>query len=131
MLVVVFSWVLGVERGWEEAHHGAEIRIPGVFKPVLQYVTPTLLIAIFAMFLAGDIFGWNFSFTAPHFAPTARVTDLIGAAGQPANPVAIMCLAFIAIVTVFTAMLVGQSGHRWSRGAPPTPPTDEPRRPAP
>lgn len=131
VLVIVFSWVFGVERGWEEAHHGAEIRIPGVFKPVLKYVTPTILIAIFALFLAGDVFGWNFSFTAPRFAPTARITDLIGTADRPANPVAIMCMAFIAIVTVFAAMLVGQSGHRWTRHNPAGRAAGESQHPAP
>ncbi len=131
VLVIVFSWVLGVERGWEEAHHGAEIRIPGVFKPILKYITPTFLIAIFALFLAGDVFGWNFSLTSPRFAPTARITDLIGTADRPANPVAIMCMVFIAIVTVFAAMLVGQSGHRWARHTPPGPAAGESRHPSP
>ncbi len=120
LLVVVFSWYFGVDRGWEEAHHGAEIRIPALFKPILRYLTPTFLIAIFAMFVAGDVFGWNFSFTAPRFQPTSRVTDLIGSADRPASPVAIMCVAFIAIVSVFLAMLINQSGQRWRATAHPT-----------
>ncbi len=115
LLVLVFSYVLGVERGWQEAHQGAEMRIPALFKPILRYVTPAFLILIFAVFVAGDVFGWNFSVLAPKFQPTARITDLVGSAEHPANPVAIMCVAFIAIVTVFVAMLIGQSGQRWTR----------------
>lgn len=117
LLVIVFSWYFGLERGWAAAHEGAEIAIPRIFKPILRYITPSFLLAIFAMFLAGDVFGWNFSLTAPRFAPTSRITDLIGTGEQPANPVAIMCVVFIAIVTVFVAMLVGQSGQRWHREA--------------
>ncbi len=129
LLVVVFSWYFGVEQGWQEAHHGAEIRIPNLFKLVLRYLTPTFLIAIFAMFVAGDVFGWNFSFTAPRFQPTSRITDLVGSADRPASPVAIMCVAFIAIVSVFVAMLINQSGQRWTDATRAT--NTRPTRPAP
>ena len=81
--------------------------------------------------LAGDVSAWNFCSPAPRFAPTARTTDLIATADRPANPVAIMCMASIAIATVFAAMLVGQSGHRWSRHTPPGRAAGEAQHPAP
>ena len=88
------------------------------FSTVTSTFSLAQLIAIFVLFVAGNVFGWNFSLSAPSFQPTAYVTDLVGSGDQPANPVAIMSVAFIAIVTVFVAMLIGQSGQRWSRQRP-------------
>jgi NSS family neurotransmitter:Na+ symporter len=45
--VFVFAWIFGVERGWGELHLGAQIRIPGVFKFILKYISPLALLAIF------------------------------------------------------------------------------------
>ena len=44
---ILFSWVMGVDRGWKMIHRGAEIRMPVFFKYVLKYVTPTMLVIIF------------------------------------------------------------------------------------
>jgi SNF family Na+-dependent transporter len=43
---VIFVWVFGIEKAWDEIHHGSELRIPRFYKPVIQYVTPTFLILI-------------------------------------------------------------------------------------
>ena len=40
---VLFSWVFDIERGWEELHRGAEMRVPRIFRHVLRYVTPLCL----------------------------------------------------------------------------------------
>ncbi|MCG5055069.1 MAG: sodium-dependent transporter [Myxococcales bacterium] len=47
---VIFSWVMGVDRGMAEAHLGAQIRIPRVFRYVFRYVTPAFLLVIFIGF---------------------------------------------------------------------------------
>jgi len=44
---ILFSWVLGVNKGWKLLHQGAEMQVPRFFKFVLRYITPTLLIIIF------------------------------------------------------------------------------------
>ncbi|GMU36610.1 MAG: sodium-dependent transporter [Phycisphaerae bacterium] len=56
--VVAFSWVFGVKKGIEEAHHGAEMRIPGVVNFVLKYVTPTYLLVVFGAFCVKTLPGW-------------------------------------------------------------------------
>jgi SNF family Na+-dependent transporter len=43
---VLFVWVFGIEKAWEEIHHGAEMRIPGFYKPIIKYVTPLFLFFI-------------------------------------------------------------------------------------
>lgn len=55
---ISFSWVMGVERGWREAHQGAEMRIPDFFKFVLKYVTPLYLIVVFIAFSIKNLPGW-------------------------------------------------------------------------
>ncbi len=44
---ILFSWVFGVEKGWRLIHYGADMNMPIIFKYVLKYVTPTMLIIIF------------------------------------------------------------------------------------
>jgi hypothetical protein len=46
---VLFSWVLGVDQGWEEMNRGADIRIHRVFKFIIRYVTPTFLIVLLVL----------------------------------------------------------------------------------
>lgn len=44
---ILFAWVFGIDKGWEELNHGADIKLPTLYKPIIKYITPTLLIAIF------------------------------------------------------------------------------------
>jgi SNF family Na+-dependent transporter len=45
--VILFAWVFGIGRGWAEIRKGADIRLPRIFRFVLAWVTPLLMIAIF------------------------------------------------------------------------------------
>jgi NSS family neurotransmitter:Na+ symporter len=45
--VILFAWVFGTRRGWEELHDGALMRVPRFFMFILKYITPVGLIAIF------------------------------------------------------------------------------------
>ena len=44
--VVLFGWVFGIEKAWEEVHHGADLRIPKIYKFIIKYVTPVFLFII-------------------------------------------------------------------------------------
>ncbi|MBN1621094.1 MAG: sodium-dependent transporter [Endomicrobiales bacterium] len=43
---ILFAWVFGIDRAWEEIHHGADIKIPKFYKYIIKYVTPLFLIVI-------------------------------------------------------------------------------------
>jgi len=43
---ILFAWVFGIERAWEEMHIGADITIPKVYKFIIKYITPLFLIFI-------------------------------------------------------------------------------------
>jgi len=42
----IFAWIFGMKRGWEEMHLGADFRIPRLFYPIMQWVTPVYTIAL-------------------------------------------------------------------------------------
>lgn len=44
--IVLFSWVFGVKKGWESLHRGADIKLPGIFKFILKYVTPVYMLVM-------------------------------------------------------------------------------------
>lgn len=50
--VLLFVKVLGIERGWREIHIGADIRLPVLFKYLIRYVVPYMLLLI----LTGAVF---------------------------------------------------------------------------
>lgn len=47
MQIILFSWVYGAEKGWKEFNRSADIKLPSIFKYILKYITPVMLILIF------------------------------------------------------------------------------------
>ena len=41
--IILFAWIFGIDRGWDQLHEGADIRIPGVYKVIMKWVTPVFL----------------------------------------------------------------------------------------
>ena len=44
--IILFSFVFGIDRGWDELHEGADIKIPRIYKPIMKWVTPLFLITL-------------------------------------------------------------------------------------
>ncbi len=40
---ILFSYIFGIKKGWDEINRGADIKIPGAYKYVILIVTPLLL----------------------------------------------------------------------------------------
>lgn len=47
--IILFAWVFGIEKGWEEMHQGAQMKIPRIYKYVIKYVTPLFLLVLLAV----------------------------------------------------------------------------------
>lgn len=49
---ILFAWVFGMKKGWHEITQGADIEVPTVYRFIIKYVTPALLLLVFlgAMF---------------------------------------------------------------------------------
>ncbi|MDD3005454.1 sodium:calcium symporter [Flavobacterium sp.] len=44
---ILFSWIFGMKKGWAEITSGADIQVPLIFKFIIKFVTPVMLIIIF------------------------------------------------------------------------------------
>jgi NSS family neurotransmitter:Na+ symporter len=51
---ILFVWVFGPNRMWEELHHGSAIRLPIFFKYVMTYVTPVFLLVMMGWWTVTD-----------------------------------------------------------------------------
>jgi neurotransmitter:Na+ symporter, NSS family len=91
--IICFSWVFGIERGWQEAHVGAHIRIPGFYKAIMKYVAPAYLLIVFAAFSVQNLPSW-----------------IRGVAEEPLRQGA---LALIVVVTLFLVYCTWVGERRW------------------
>jgi neurotransmitter:Na+ symporter, NSS family len=96
--VLLFGWVLGVDRGHTELSRGAEIRIPRWVMYIVKYVSPVYLLAIFGLWMYQTAGGYVKSIAA--------------------NPVVAMTVGFIVLVLVLFLLLAGQAVRRWDREQP-------------
>ena len=55
VMMILFSWKLGVDSGLRDLEDGSAIRIPRIYRFIMKYVTPTLLLVIFLVWLAENI----------------------------------------------------------------------------
>ncbi|AHM63010.1 SNF family Na+-dependent transporter [Flammeovirgaceae bacterium 311] len=44
---ILFAWVFGMKNGWREITMNADIGVPGIYKYIIKYVTPLLLLWVF------------------------------------------------------------------------------------
>lgn len=44
---ILFSWIFGMKKGWKEITSGADIKVPNIYKFIIKWVTPIMLIIIF------------------------------------------------------------------------------------
>jgi SNF family Na+-dependent transporter len=93
IIVIVFGWVIGVDRGFDEAHRGAALRIPRVYRYIIKYVSPLFLLTIFAMFLYQNVGAY-----------VGKVLE-----SRPATLTVVFILMLICLLT----LLVRQAGLRW------------------
>lgn len=56
--IVAFGWVTGVDKGLEEAHQGANMRIPGIFRFIIKYVSPAFLGIVILFFCINNVPGY-------------------------------------------------------------------------
>ena len=43
---ILFAWVFGMEKAWDEIHKGADLRVPKIYKFIIKYITPLFLLSI-------------------------------------------------------------------------------------
>jgi NSS family neurotransmitter:Na+ symporter len=96
--VILFGWVLGIEKGYKEIQRGAEIRIPKIVMYVIRYVSPVFLLVVFAI--------WLYQTAGQYVQKIGRET------------VVAISVGFIVMVLLFFLMIIAQSVRRWTRDHP-------------
>jgi SNF family Na+-dependent transporter len=110
--IILFGWFFGIDRGWEELHRGAAIRIPRFFRVVFKYICPAFLLTIFGLWVLKNVVGWDPATRSA--AESSYVADLV----KHRNPVAWMCIALVATVAVGLAVTIASS-KRYADNPPP------------
>jgi SNF family Na+-dependent transporter len=49
--VILFGWIFGINKAWEEVHHGADMRIPTIYKYIIKFITPVFLLIVLGSWL--------------------------------------------------------------------------------
>ena len=97
--IIIFGWVIGIDKGFESAHEGSAIRIPNLFKFVMKYVSPAFLIIVFGAWFYTNVLGFSFSGGERQYS--SYVADLF----IDKNPVAWMSIGLIVVTGAFVTLL--------------------------
>ena len=100
--VLLYGWVLGIDRGLKELNRGAEIRIPSWVRYIIKYVAPVYLLTIFGLWLRYVLFK-----TPATPGKLSRIQQLVQ------DPVAQASVGLIVLTAIFFSLLVAQSVKRW------------------
>ena len=60
---IVFAFIFGIDKGWEEINRGADIVIPKFFRFVIKYITPAFILIIFIGAVIKPSTDWMTAFT--------------------------------------------------------------------
>ncbi len=53
--IIIFFWIFGADKAWEEINRGSHIKIPRVFFYLMKYVTPLFLLVILCVWGYQDL----------------------------------------------------------------------------
>ena len=93
--VIMYGWVLGIDKGMDELNRGAEIRLPGIIRYVIKYISPVFLIVVFLAWFYDELGG--------------RVRTALE------NPPVGMSVGLLVLVLLFFLLLIGDGVRRWRR----------------
>ena len=62
--IIMFAWIMGIDKAWDELNKGAKMKIPSIFKYVVKYITPLFLIFM--------LVSWSIT-DAPYFIAKANI----------------------------------------------------------
>lgn len=105
--IIVFGWVIGIDEGFRQAHQGASMQIPSVYRILMKFLTPAFLLFIIVFFIMENILGWTP--WGGENQVSSYVTDLVGGEGKEPNTVARLSVVLIAIIFTFLTIITAIS----------------------
>lgn len=103
--IIIFGWVWGMDRGFNELHQGAAIRVPSIFRPIIQWICPAFLLGIFTLWLMQEILGMDLT-SGTAGGVSYYVTDLIG---EKTSLPAQLSLGLVAMISIFFALMTSRA----------------------
>ncbi len=101
MQIVVFSWVMGIDRGMAEMRRGAAIGVPGAYRFILRWVTPLFLLTVFGMWIYFELLNMDGGDVSAYVRDIFIVQD----------KVALLSLAMLALVLGLGLLLMRSRAH--------------------
>jgi SNF family Na+-dependent transporter len=98
---ILFAWVFGLRKAWDEIHHGADLRVPGIYRFIIGWVTPLYLLVLLTWWLYDT--GWR--------------TLLMRGVSAQARPYVLGTRLGLVALFVLLALLVHLAWRRQRRGA--------------
>ena len=98
---ILFAWVFGMERAWKEIHHGADMKVPAIYKFIIKYITPAFLLTILGF--------WMYQEGMP--------TILMKNVSAADRPFILATRAFLLLLFIVLAIMVKMAWRRKGRGA--------------
>ncbi len=47
--IILFAWIFGIDKSWDELHRGADLRVPTAYKFIIKYITPAYILVLLAV----------------------------------------------------------------------------------
>jgi hypothetical protein len=110
--VILFGWVFGIDKAWTELHTGSDIVIPRVYRFIIKYVTPVVLLVILEEWLRQK------------WLDTILFRDLPD--GDPSIPTRIFARLLLVIMFGLLCVLVYVAWRRRDKNAAPLPLEEQP-----
>ena len=107
IMVVMFGWVLGIDRGESELNRGAEIRIPRLVMYIIKYISPVYLVGVFVAWT------WQAAIKPPGEGKPSRLEQVLYFTRYDEGWKVPMALGFVLMVVVLFMLLVAQAQRRW------------------
>ena len=83
---IIFAYIFGIKNGWAEITRGADIKVSPIFKPLIQFVTPMLLLLVFLSSLVTPLGGdWGRAFAGDWELDPSSIIGKIQNKGFVAN----------------------------------------------
>jgi len=93
--IIVFGWVIGIDRGLNEANRGADLLIPRFFRFIFKYVTPAFLLVILGTWVVNSL--------------PEKISEI------REQPEVLLTIIYLIIVFSFLVLMVGLAGENWQR----------------
>jgi NSS family neurotransmitter:Na+ symporter len=90
---VLFAWIFGVKTAYQELTRGAAMQVPGIWRFVIRYISPTFLLIVFVFWAWQKFPGY---------------VEQLSEGGTP-----LLAVGLIGIVLVFLMILISIASSRW------------------